>query len=420
MTSISGQDLLRYLDGTASTKVLKRIQGWAESKPKRRKKLEFYERIYREFPHIREYVLTEGSEWDTFLSLAKQVDTPLKSGNKTIELPEDVQLLQYVSGLSGPILDQKVSDWADSSSKNQKDLADLVRIHNACDSLKTYRYFDSKLEFENFQLSQNREVTTSHDAPVVYMDKEVSHKKRTRLLWPLALAASVAGIIFTVWIYGNSFDSDELTLFTTTEGKKELFTLSDGSQIILGEHSTLEYFADVKNVTERRVKLKGTGEFDVTSDKDKPFIVFSEDDLIIKVEGTKFSVDRHQEFLKVIRNTEGRIKVSSAQDPSTNVIIYKGETYGYTGIEFVKIEPVDISHAKEYDILHILDHLMESSDWKVEMAPYLPFQGEDKVRVNLDQPYESVLEDLVGRADFSYVELDCEGCYRIVRFTTNQ
>ena len=65
-------------------------------------------------------------------------------------------------------------------------------------------------------------------------------------------------------------------------------TLSDGSVVTINKGSSISYLSKFKGET-RQVALKGEAFFNVTPNKEKPFIV-SVNDVLIKVVGTSFNV----------------------------------------------------------------------------------------------------------------------------------
>lgn len=76
-------------------------------------------------------------------------------------------------------------------------------------------------------------------------------------------------------------------------GGKSKVRLSDGTEVWLHSNTTLAYSTDYE-VEERLVNVKGEAYFDVTHDKDKPFIVQT-DGMRVVVHGTKFNVEAFPE-----------------------------------------------------------------------------------------------------------------------------
>ena len=59
---------------------------------------------------------------------------------------------------------------------------------------------------------------------------------------------------------------------------------------------------------------------------------------------------------------------------------------------------------------------MEESDWKVISGAEIEFNPKGVVNIDLSKSYEEILEDLSERADFQYIERDCDGCYEVRKF----
>lgn len=84
-------------------------------------------------------------------------------------------------------------------------------------------------------------------------------------------------------------------------------TLPDGSVVTLNKNSSLQYPSGFKGET-RAIALKGEAFFDVTPDKEKPFIVHV-NDVTIRVVGTSFNVRSENGTTEVIVET-GIVQVS--------------------------------------------------------------------------------------------------------------
>lgn len=130
-----------------------------------------------------------------------------------------------------------------------------------------------------------------------------SYKAKTFFLTPLKLAAAVTaiaviglGAIFFVNQKGlPSLKRDQIFLsgndmkktINSTQGVRRVM-LEDGSVITLKPNSSIEY-PETFAKDERRILLKGEAFFDVSKDKDRPFII-STSQLRVKVLGTSFNV----------------------------------------------------------------------------------------------------------------------------------
>lgn len=125
----------------------------------------------------------------------------------------------------------------------------------------------------------------------------------------LVVAALGAG--WQLWPRGSSYH--------TEVGGLAAVPMSDGSKVTLNTNSGIRVAI---SVTERRVELEqGEAFFEVAKDSKRPFIVSVGDKRIIAI-GTKFSVKREADDVRVVV-TEGRVRVTSAsrkiQEPVTQL-----------------------------------------------------------------------------------------------------
>jgi len=111
--------------------------------------------------------------------------------------------------------------------------------------------------------------------------------------------------------YSSSSNPAEVlyNTITTPKGGQYQLTLSDGSKVWLNAASSL-HFPTAFSGKERKVELTGEGYFEVTKNKEKPFIV-SANNTSIEVLGTHFNINAYSDE-KSIKTTllEGSVKVS--------------------------------------------------------------------------------------------------------------
>jgi transmembrane sensor len=95
-------------------------------------------------------------------------------------------------------------------------------------------------------------------------------------------------------------------------GEKIRFTLPDGTQVHLNSESTLGY-KTAFNGDKREVYLQGEAYFVVASDKDRPFLVYT-DDVTTKVLWTSFNVRSYPDDQRVmIAVTSGKVALSDSE-----------------------------------------------------------------------------------------------------------
>lgn len=129
-------------------------------------------------------------------------------------------------------------------------------------------------------------------------------------------------------LYYDTASKDKKTAYNTLKipyGKTFKVQLSDGSLVHLNAGSQLKY-PEHFTESERKVYLQGEAYFEVTNNKDKPFVVQTFD-TDIQVLGTKFNVSAYpDEKLVATVLVEGSVKVSEKEsNKNTNVILLPGQ-----------------------------------------------------------------------------------------------
>jgi transmembrane sensor len=145
----------------------------------------------------------------------------------------------------------------------------------------------------------------------------VPHARRPWLTgWSLAAAVFVAviggsaiGVLLLRW--RPSAVAVAVRVAATKPGERAEFRLSDGTQVVLGVASTLQYPAAFLSGP-REVSLQGEAYFDVIHDESRPFTVRA-GDLVAKDLGTEFTVRAYPEDVGarvVVR--KGRVAIRAA------------------------------------------------------------------------------------------------------------
>ena len=97
-------------------------------------------------------------------------------------------------------------------------------------------------------------------------------------------------ILSTLFLYKeNKKQESENMVVSTSEGERANITLPDGSIISLNEKSKLTYTPKTFSKKERNIQFDGEGYFNVSKDKEHPFLINAHG-LQIKVLGTKFNL----------------------------------------------------------------------------------------------------------------------------------
>jgi len=132
-----------------------------------------------------------------------------------------------------------------------------------------------------------------------------------RVFTRFAVATAAALLVFAVGVYGYTRYFNAGDHYTTPIGGIDTVALNDGSRVILNTDTSIRVSLGEH---ERRIQLdKGEAFFDVAQDKARPFVVYAGEKRVMAI-GTKFSVRREQEDIRVVV-TEGRVKVASSSEP---------------------------------------------------------------------------------------------------------
>jgi transmembrane sensor len=143
----------------------------------------------------------------------------------------------------------------------------------------------------------------------------------------LAAAAVVAFLVVSRRQAGSpagSVTTVASQTFSTTVGKRDSITLSDGSRVVLGPDSRLTVPPGFGSGS-RAVELHGDAYFDVRHDAASPFAVRVGSALIQDV-GTTFMVESDDANATVVTVVTGSVRLRAADSPSgTGVVLAAGE-----------------------------------------------------------------------------------------------
>ena len=168
-------------------------------------------------------------------------------------------------------------------------------MESVWDNTEDARLLDDHDSDRIFQAIQNKK-TSEKTIPVR------SFKRGTRSLPFMVKAAASFLLLGTVAYFTSQFYIDRRPIETTDaiamvektapSTQRNHFFLEDGTEVWLNIGSKLTYPASF-SASERRVRLEGEGFFEVAENKQKPFIVETEQ-LNVKVLGTAFNVEARE------------------------------------------------------------------------------------------------------------------------------
>lgn len=128
------------------------------------------------------------------------------------------------------------------------------------------------------------------------------------------------------------------------DGAKSKVTFPDGSVVWLNAGSRLTYNSDFAKES-RNIKLSGEGYFEVSKNKELPFVV-NTGELAVKVLGTKFNLKSYEEDSEVkVTLKEGAVKVGNFPTDAAPIELKPNQrfTFRKAGLS-MQVDSVDASH----------------------------------------------------------------------------
>jgi len=181
------------------------------------------------------------------------------------------------------------SHWQEAHPGNDKLLHEarlLVLLMNS----RRFRVEEGRKE-QLWQNIQRQAFSANPDPGETSRQNRVETRGKVRSpysFWYKVAATLVmaTGLFYTVY---NFLDHDGRVITENSRGKKSIIYLPDGTKVWLNAESRITYPSAFKDLDVREVSLEGEAFFDVTENKDKPFIVKTSR-LHLKVLGTAFNV----------------------------------------------------------------------------------------------------------------------------------
>lgn len=412
MPKIKERDILKFLDGRSDPFELKSLQDWTQEDNTRIAELEGIQLVYDESEQINSYEHVDiDLEWLAFSGLIGGTVTDPVLEHSEIE---NLELLSFLDGIADTNTIEKIKSWENSHPENKKDLEIFRLIKAEAPGIRNLQLVDTINEFGDFQsklnIKKEENAQPEKAVPIIQLS---GPQKSEGFQWRYAVAASVTALVaLAVWFF---WPREYYTEYQTMASQETIF-MEDGTKITLEPYTKIKYPKKLSKHKERRVFLEGKAEFDVATLENKPFTVETTKDVGVSVLGTIFRFEQNDVYQEVIETIEGTTKAFSLKNPSVNITMTAGNKYGYDGSKFVNLRPQVVDNSKEHNILEVLDFLMQESSWTVISTPYMAFDENGVVKIDLEKDVEEILEDLKQRADFDYIKLSCDRCFKVTKF----
>ncbi|MCL4640434.1 MULTISPECIES: FecR family protein [Olivibacter] len=169
---------------------------------------------------------------------------------------------------------------------------------------------------------------------VAEKDDENSFNTKLEKRWSLrrkwffySAAASVISVLLIGFFWRRYSDQDALgnrIEIVAEKGVRKQWILPDGTKVWLNADSRLSY-NDFKDARRRLVSLEGEAYFDVAKDRNKPFIIRTEE-ISIRVLGTAFNVKAYPNEQKTEATLiKGAIELSVNKRPKERIVLKPSE-----------------------------------------------------------------------------------------------
>ncbi|MEP7374180.1 MAG: FecR domain-containing protein [Chitinophagaceae bacterium] len=240
--------------------------------------------------------------------------------NSTHDMMDEL-LVKYLADEATPPEQNLVEEWVSSSEANRHYFQHFQLVWSESQKLAAITALDENKAWQRFQ----RRVKKTESAPA-----KIKAFGWWRIAASILIVAGAAWFTSTLLEKGSA-DPEILNIASVSKIKRD--TLPDGSVAVLNKHSELSYPARFKGKT-RKVKLRGEAFFNITPNKEKPFII-DVNDVQVKVVGTSFNIRSINGLTEVIVET-GIVQVTKGNE----VIELKAG-------ERISLEPVDATSQKE-------------------------------------------------------------------------
>lgn len=219
-------------------------------------------------------------------------------------------ILKYFAGKAGPEEALQIEEWVAASPENR----------SRFESLHQSWLRGGSESFPNPDVQQEWAVLNAKTKQEVL--QTTTSKPAGFLVWlrRIAAAAAIAGVSLAGYYMFNDDHSNQSSYILPAEGRAASITLQDGSSVTVQESGELVYPKEFA-LHLREVTLVGDGNFNISSDPARPFVVHLGESHV-KVLGTTFSVRRARGQVQVAVSS-GKVLFYHKKDTIT---LHTGQT----------------------------------------------------------------------------------------------
>ena len=177
-----------------------------------------------------------------------------------------------------------VKDWLNVSEANRKQFSDLKKVWEHTATIDDFHSINASYDWQKLKTKIKFAIEDKPNSNVHSL---------SGIQWFVRIAAIFilfTGLAYAFFNYTEVFNPGRTDIIvSTTHEKKSEIILADGTVVNLNKNSQISY-PEKFDGNIRKVKLKGEGYFDVADNKEKPFVIETGNNAIIKVLGTVFNI----------------------------------------------------------------------------------------------------------------------------------
>ena len=216
---------------------------------------------------------------------------------------------KHLAGETTPLEDQQLSEWRSISAENEQEFVMATKVWEDSGSIN-----NDSIDFDTDNAWNTLSDKIEDSKHVIIPNSRFIIPK-----W-LRYAASIIFIIgVSFLLLSRKMHNEVITIASANEIK--LITLPDNSTVTLHQNSSISY-SGYFNDTKRDIELNGIACFDVSPNKEKPFVVNTKY-IRVSVLGTSFYINTGKNNSPLVSVSKGRVKFQS-NEISDFVILEKG------------------------------------------------------------------------------------------------
>ena len=233
---------------------------------------------------------------------------------------DDALLVRFLAEEASVQERRQVENWMAADPQHQRYVEQMRLIWQNSATAGDFAAIDAKSDWEEVKVRMDpRWKETRPLSPA-----------KNRWLYPLLRIAAVLvlglGIVieFSPGLKQYFFNREQVRV---AADKPVQFTLPDGTKVYLNTNARL-YYPENFSGAKRAVRLTGEAFFEVTPDREKPFVIAT-GKVFTRVLGTSFSVNAPVEDSVLVTVVTGKVALEERDKEADQVIMNPGETGAY-------------------------------------------------------------------------------------------